>query len=141
MNSKANKVTNCSILNLSKFINQKGNITVLENLKSIPFKVKRIYYLYDIPTGESRGFHAHYDLEQYIIAVSGSFEIILEDGKNDIKFFLNNPNKALHIVPGIWREIVNFSSNAVCLVLASAEYDETDYIRDKNIYIKYKNEK
>ncbi|SHG48433.1 WxcM-like, C-terminal [Flavobacterium micromati] len=123
-------VEDCIIVDLCKIHNDAGNITVLENNKDIPFAVKRIYYLYDVPMGSDRGGHGHYELEQYIVAASGSFTFILDDGVNRKEFFLNNPAKALHIPPGIWREIVNFSSGSICLVLASMEYCESDYIRD-----------
>jgi len=106
--------------------------------KNIPFNVKRVYYLYDIPGGEARGGHAHYELEQYIIAASGSFDVILNDGKNRKIISLNRPNFALHIVPGLWRELDNFSSGSICLVLASHTYDENDYIRDRNEFLKLK---
>ena len=126
----SNSVFDCSVINLSKVSNEAGNITIVENEKNIPFDVKRLYYLYDIPGGESRGGHAHYDLEQFIIAASGSFEVILDDGENKKRVTLNSPDKALHIVPGLWRELDNFSSGSICLILASHKYDENDYIRD-----------
>lgn len=130
MKLKNNTVFDCSVINLSKVSNEAGNITIVENEKNIPFDVKRLYYLYDIPGGESRGGHAHYDLEQFIIAASGSFEVILDDGENKKRVTLNSPDKALHIVPGLWRELDNFSSGSICLILASHKYDENDYIRD-----------
>ena len=130
MKLKNNTVFDCSVINLSKVSNEAGNITIVENEKNIPFAVKRLYYLYDIPGGESRGGHAHYDLEQFIIAASGSFEVILDDGENKKRVTLNSPDKALHIVPGLWRELDNFSSGSICLILASHKYDENDYIRD-----------
>ena len=111
MKLKNNTVFDCSIINLSKIYNETGNITVIENGKNILFDVKRVYYLYDIPGGETRGGHAHYELEQYVIAASGSFDVILDDGKNRKTFTLNRPNLALHIVPGLWRELGNFSSD------------------------------
>ena len=132
---KNNTVFDCTIVDLSKFDNIAGNITVLENGSNIPFEVKRVYYLYDVPGGESRGGHAHYNLEQYIVAASGSFEVILDDGFNKKKVFLNRPNLALHMVPGIWRKLDNFSSGSICMVLASELYSEQDYIRN---YIKFK---
>ena len=104
----------------------------MENQVSIPFNVQRIYYLYDIPGGEERGGHAHYELEQYIIAASGSFDVILDDGKNRKIISLNRPNLALHVVPGLWRELNNFSSGSICMVLASHKYEGKDYIRDYN---------
>jgi hypothetical protein len=138
MNLKNNTVFDCSVIDVSKVHNAAGNITVAENLKNIPFEVKRVYYLYDIPGGEARGGHAHYELEQYIIAVSGSFDVILSDGHNRKIVTLNRPNFALHVVPGLWRELDNFSSGSVCLVLASLKYDESDYIRDYSEFLKIK---
>lgn len=138
MKLKNNTVFDCSVIDVSKVHNEAGNITVVENMKNIPFEVKRVYYLYDIPGGEARGGHAHYELEQYIVAVSGSFDVILSDGQNRKIVTLNRPNIALHIVPGLWRELDNFSSGSVCLVLASLKYDESDYIRDFNEFLKIK---
>jgi len=139
MKLKNNTVFDCSIVDVSKVHNEAGNITVIENGINIPFDVKRIYYLYDIPGGEARGGHAHFELEQYLIAASGSFDVILDDGKNRKIVTLNRPNLALHIVPGLWRELDNFSSGSISLVLASHTYDESDYIRDYNEFIKYIN--
>lgn len=133
-----NTVFDCSIIDISKVHNEAGNITVIENGINIPFDVKRVYYLYDIPGGEARGGHAHYELEQYIIAASGSFDVILDDGKNRKIVTLNRPSLALHIVPGLWRELDNFSSGSISLVLASHEYDEADYIRKYSEFIKNK---
>lgn len=138
MKLKNNTVFDCSIIDVSKVHNEAGNITVIENGINIPFDVKRIYYLYDIPGGEERGGHAHYELEQYLIAASGSFNVILDDGKNRKIVTLNRPNLALHIVPGLWRELDNFSSGSISLVLASHIYDEKDYIRDYNEFLKFK---
>lgn len=133
-------VEDCLIIDLPKIHNESGNITVLENCKEIPFSVKRIYYLYDVPMGSERGGHGHYVLEQYIVAASGSFIFTLDDGINKKDFFLNDPSKALNIKPGIWREIRSFSSGSICLVMASHEYDESDYIRDYEVFLKYTNE-
>ena len=138
MKIKNNTVFDCSVIDVSKVHNEAGNITVAENMKNIPFEVKRVYYLYDIPGGEARGGHAHYELEQYIIAASGSFDVILSDGQNRKTVTLNRPNIALHIVSGLWRELDNFSSGSVCLVLASLKYDESDYIRDYGEFLKIK---
>ena len=135
MNLKNSTISDCSVIDISKVHNDAGNITVLENGQNIPFDIKRVYYLYDIPGGEARGGHAHYELEQYIIAASGSFHVILDDGQNRKTFILNRPNHALHIVPGLWRELHNFSSGAICLVLASHKYDEVDYLRVYDEYI------
>lgn len=131
-------IEDCIIINLPKIQNESGNITVLENCKDIPFAVKRIYYLYDVPMGAERGGHGHYELEQFIIAASGSFTFILDDGINKKEVFLNNPSQALFIKPGIWREIKDFSSGSICLVLASHEYNEEDYIRNYDEYLKYR---
>ena len=141
MKLKNNTVFDCSIIDVSKIHNESGNITVVENGENIPFDIKRIYYLYDVPSGEARGGHAHYELEQYIIAASGSFDIILDDGINTRKISLNRPNIALHLVPGIWRKLENFSSGSITMVLASAHYTENDYIRNYVDYKNYKNEK
>ena len=134
-----NTVFDCSVIDMSKINATTGNITVLENGVNVPFDVKRIYYLYDVPSGEERGGHAHYELEQYIIAASGSFDVVLDDGINRRRILLNRPNLALHIVPGLWRELDNFSSGSICMVLASHTYDESDYIRDYKEFKKNKN--
>jgi len=134
---KKNTVFDCPIVDLSKVHSKVGNITIVENNDQLPFAVKRIYYLYDVPGGEDRGGHAHYELEQYIVAASGSFDVVLDDGKNKQKFTLNRPYLALHIVPGLWRELNNFSSGSVCLVLASHAYEEKDYIREYAEYLKH----
>lgn len=138
MKQKNNTVFDCSLIDIYKVHNEAGNITVLENQKNIPFDVKRIYYLYDIPGGQARGGHAHYELEQYIIAACGSFDVILDDGQDTKTFTLNRPNLALHIIPGLWRELDNFSSGSISLVLASNKYDEDDYIRDYNEFLNFK---
>ena len=133
-------VYDCTIVELDKHHHTKGNITVVENNQTIPFDVQRIYYLYDIPGGESRGGHAHKELRQLIVAASGSFTVTLDDGKVRRSFVLNRPYQGLLVIPGIWRTLDDFSSGAVCLVLASHAYDEDDYIRDYQGFIKYKNE-
>lgn len=134
---KKNRVSDCAIIDLPQVHSIAGNITAIENNKNIPFAVKRIYYLYDIPGGEDRGAHAHKTLQQFIIAASGSFDITLDDGLNKRTISLNHPNRALHLVSGIWRELSNFSSGAICLVLASNIYLEQDYIRDYNEFLTY----
>lgn len=131
-------VFDCKVVELPKIHNESGNITALENNNNIPFDIKRIYYLYDVPMGSERGGHGHYELQQYIVAASGSFTFVLDDGINKKEFFLNDPSKALHIRSGIWREIKDFSSGSICLVLASHEYVESDYIRDYNEFLDYK---
>ena len=111
----------------------------MENSRNIPFDIKRVYYLYDVPGGETRGGHAHKLLHQLIIAASGSFDVLLDDGKNKKVINLNRPYFGLYIIPGIWRELLNFSSGAICLVLASELYSESDYIRNFQIYLEFKN--
>ena len=135
---KNNTVYDCSVAEVSKIHNEAGNITVVENGENIPFDVKRIYYLYDVPGGEARGGHAHYELEQYIVAASGSFDVILDDGKNRKRVTLNRPDMVLHIVSGLWRELENFSSGSICMVLASRLYEESDYIRNYDDFINYR---
>ncbi|PMB25953.1 hypothetical protein CEN47_16365 [Fischerella thermalis CCMEE 5319] len=127
---KKTSVYDCVILPLNKIHNRAGNITIVEGQKNIPFDVKRIYYLYDIPSGEDRGGHAHIELSQLLIAVSGSFNVLLDDGTNKKIVTLNRPDYGLLLVPGIWRELMEFSSGAICLVLASDIYKESDYIRN-----------
>ena len=135
---KNNTVFDCSVIDMSKVHTNVGNITVVENGDNIPFEVKRVYYLYDVPGGEERGGHAHYELEQYIIAASGAFDVVLDDGVNKRRFSLNRPNLALHIVPGLWRRLDNFSSGSISMVLASHIFDEKDYIREYNEFLKLK---
>ena len=138
---KNSSVYDCTIIELDKHhSDRKGNITVVENDKDVPFEVHRTYYLYDVPGGESRGAHAHRELHQLIIAVSGSFSVTLDDGKVKRTFLLNRPYQGLYVVPGIWRTLDDFSSGAVCLVLASHPYNAEDYIRDYDEFISYKNE-
>ena len=133
-------VFDCHVVDISKVHNKSGNITVVENGSNIPFDVKRVYYLYDVPGGEARGGHAHYELEQYIIAASGSFDVTLDDGNDKKTINLNRPNIAIHIVPGLWRSIDNFSSGSICMVLASHFFNEDDYIRDYNKFLALKHD-
>ena len=128
---KNSTVYDCSIIELNRHhSDRKGNLTVVENKSTVPFDVRRVYYLYDVPGGVSRGGHAHRQLFQMIVAVSGSFSVTLDDGTVKRTFLLNRPYKGLLVVPGIWRTLDDFSSGAVCMVLASEGYDATDYIRD-----------
>jgi hypothetical protein len=132
-------VFDCSIIHLPKIHSRQGNITPVENNVNIPFDVKRIYYLYDIPGGESRGAHGHKNLESLIIALSGSFDVTIEDGINKKTVQLNRPYLGLNVKPGMWRDISNFSSGAICLVLASDKYEVEDYFRDYSEYLKFRN--
>jgi len=131
-------VFDCPLLELPRINNRSGNITAIQNKEEIPFDTKRIFYLYDVPGGESRGAHAHKQCHQFLIAASGSFEVQLDDGKVKKTVTLNQPFRGLHIPPGIWASEVNFSSGAICLVLASHNYDESDYIRDYTEFIELK---
>jgi hypothetical protein len=132
-------VYGCSLIHLNQIGDRRGNITAVHGNEEIPFSVKRVFYLYDIPGGESRGAHAHIDCHQFLIAASGSFEVLLNDGKRKRQVLLNMPNLGLHIPPGIWASEFNFSSGSICLVLASHNYSEQDYIRDFNQYLTYIN--
>lgn len=135
---KKNSVYDCVILPLNKIHNRAGNITIIEGNKNVPFDVKRVYYLYDIPGGEDRGGHAHKELRQLIIAASGSFDVLLDDGINKKIVSLNRPDYGLLVVPGIWRELMEFSSGSICLVLASENYSEQDYIREYSNFKTFK---
>lgn len=133
-----NSVFNCSVIELPQVKNRAGNITPITSNINIPFDIKRVYYLYDVPSGETRGGHAHKNLQQLIIAASGSFDVILSDGVNSRTITLNRPNYGLYVTSGIWRELVNFSSGGVLLVLASEVYSEEDYIRDYGTFQAFK---
>lgn len=131
-------VLDCDVIDLDKHhSDRKGNLTVVENGR-LYFDVKRAYYLYDVPGGMSRGSHAHKHLEQLIVAASGSFKVILDDGRQKKSFFLNRPYQGLHVRPGIWRDLEDFSSGAVCLVLASEVYEADDYIRNYEDYLEFR---
>lgn len=132
-------VFDCTMVELDKHhSDRKGNLTVVENESTLPFNVKRVYYLYDVPGGESRGAHAHRGLEQLIVAASGSFRVTLDDGRMKRTFFLNRPYQGLYVKPGIWRDLDDFSSGAVCMVLASEVYDKADYIRDYQEFLDFR---
>jgi len=131
-------IFDCCVLEFNQIHNRSGNITSIQNRSNIPFDVRRIYYLYDVPGGAQRGGHAHKELQQLIVAASGCFDLVIDDGKNKKIVELNRPYYGLQVVPGIWREIINFSSGAICLVLASHKYDANDYIRDYDDFLKYK---
>lgn len=132
-------IDDCRVIELdTHHSNCKGNLSVVEGTKDVPFEVKRVYYLYDVPGGESRGGHAHKTLRQLIVAVSGSFSVTLDDGIQKRTFMLNRPYQGLLVVPGIWRTLDDFSSGAVCLVLASEVYQMDDYVRDYNDFLRLK---
>ena len=130
-------IENNRIIEIPKIVDPRGNLSVIEK-DVIPFEMKRVYYLYDVPSDAFRGGHAHKELFQFLIPISGSFDVLLSDGKNEKTVTLNKPNKGLLIVPGIWRELNNFSSGSVCLVVASDVFKEEDYIRDLSVYVDYK---
>lgn len=132
-------VYDCTMIELDKHhSDRKGNLTVVENGKTLPFDVKRVYYLYDIPGGESRGAHAHRELSQLIIAVSGSFRVTLDDGTVKRSYILNRPYQGLYVKPGIWRDLDDFSAGAVCMVLASDVYKAEDYIRSYDDFMEFR---
>lgn len=140
MNQKCKErfsINDCELLTLNKHSHPNGNITTVTGSKDVPFNIKRIYYLYGVPGGEDRGGHLHKDLYQIIVSVSGSFDVTIDDSYNRKTFTLNRPYQALLLKPGIWRELNNFSSGAVTLVLASDYYNEDDYIRDYDEFALY----
>ena len=135
---KATTVYDCTMVHLPVVYNEAGNITAINNSKEIPFDIKRVYYLYDVPGGESRGGHGHKALHQLIIAGSGSFDITVDDGRIRRTFQLNRPNYGLYLPPGLWRELDNFSSGSICLVMASDTYDANDYLRGYDDFKSFK---
>jgi hypothetical protein len=128
-------LNNCRIIELPKITDPRGNLTFIEGNVHIPFDIKRVYYLYDVPGGAERGGHAHRELNQLIVAMSGSFDILLDDGLEKRRFHLNRSYYGLYVCPMIWRELDNFSSGSVCMVLASNLYDEADYYRDYDQFL------
>lgn len=131
-------IHDCKLIDLRKISDPRGNLTVIEGSEDIPFDIKRVYYLYDVPGGESRGAHAHKQLYQLLIAANGSFSVTLDDGTDKITYNLKRPYVGLLIVPGIWRDLDDFSSGSVCLCLASEHYEEEDYIRKYDEFVNCK---
>ena len=125
-------IEDCKIIELPKISDPRGNLTFIEGMQHIPFDIRRVYYTYDVPGGADRGGHAHKALHQLIIAMSGSFDVTLDDGRNKRKFHLNRSYQGLYVCPMMWRDLDNFSSGSVCMVLASNIYEESDYYRDYN---------
>lgn len=128
-------LNDCKLINLPKISDPRGNLTFVEGSNHIPFDIRRVYYLYDVPGGAERGGHAHKELHQLIIAMSGSFDVVLDDGNEKKRIHLNRSYNGLYVCPMIWRELDNFSSGSVCMVLASNIYDESDYYRNYDEYI------
>jgi dTDP-4-dehydrorhamnose 3,5-epimerase-like enzyme len=129
-------LTGCRVIELPRVADPRGNLTFIEGDEHVPFGIERVYYLYDVPGGESRGGHAHRDLEQFVVAASGSLDVLVDDGVNRERFFLNRSYYGLYIPRMVWRELDNFSSGSVCLVLASRHYDEGDYFRDYGEFLR-----
>ena len=131
-------IKDCRIITLKKHHHANGNLTAVNNGVELPFELRRTFYIYDVPGGAERGGHSHYTCQQFIIAISGSFDVTVDDGNDKYTFTLNRPNQGLLVVPGIWRTLQNFSSGSVCLALASHHFDENDYVRDYNNFLKLK---
>ena len=132
---KTSSIDQCKLIELGKNHHANGNLTVVENGKLIPFDIKRVFYIYDVPGGEERGGHSHKKLQQVIVAISGAFDVLLDDGVNQRSVTLNRPYQGLLVAPGVWRTLHNFSSGSVCLVLASDHYCEEDYVRDYDQFL------
>lgn len=126
----------CRVIDLPKITDRRGNLTFIEGNRHIPFEIQRVYYLYDVPGGSERGGHAHRQLHEFLIAMSGSFDVILNDGAQNRRIHLNRSYYGLYVCPMVWRELDNFSSGSVCMVLASSRYDESDYYRDYSEFLR-----
>jgi len=137
---KVSAINDCRIIDLPKVHFKAGSMSIVDGIKEVPFRVKRAFWIYDIPAGESRGAHAHRECHQFIVAASGSFEVEADDGSEKKVFYLNRPFYGLHIPPGIWAHEMNFSAGAICLVLTSGEFDEKDYIREYSEFKDYLND-
>ncbi|OYU85091.1 MAG: hypothetical protein CFE24_03785 [Flavobacterium sp. BFFFF2] len=138
---RTSTVFDCTMLTLPINHRDNGNLTAINNREEVPFDIQRIYYLYDVPGGLSRGGHAHLELQQLVVALSGSFDIIMDDGKVKRTFTLSRPYMGLYVPAGLWRELDNFSSGSICMVLASQPYSEADYFREYNEFLAWKSEK
>ena len=132
------RIKDCRIITLDKHHHANGNLTAVNNGVELPFNIQRTFYIYDVPGGAERGGHSHYLCQEFIIAISGSFDVTIDDGHDRFTYTLNRPYQGLLVVPGIWRTLQNFSSGSVCLALASHHYDEEDYVRDYNKYLELK---
>ncbi|MBQ0075477.1 MAG: WxcM-like domain-containing protein [Prevotella sp.] len=131
-------MNNAKIIQMAKIADPRGNLSFVQGVKDIPFEIKRVYWIYDVPGGESRGSHAHKELQQLIIAASGSFRVTLDDGKEKQTYYLNKPYEGLYVPSGVWRDLGDFSSGAVCMVLASDYYNADEYIRDYDEFLNYR---
>lgn len=132
------KTESAQIIELPKILDKRGNLSIIEEFKNIPFKIERTYWIYDVPGGESRGGHAYRENEEFIVALSGSFDVVLDDGNNKKVFSLNRSYYGLYVPKGLWREMNNFSTNSLALILSSTVYEEKDYIRDYNEFLEMK---
>jgi dTDP-4-dehydrorhamnose 3,5-epimerase-like enzyme len=128
------------IIQLPKFLDTRGNLSFVEQANHIPFEIKRTYWLYDVPGGENRGGHAYKENQEFIIALSGSFDVVLDDGNHKTTFTLNRSYYGLYVPKGLWREMENFSTNSLAMILSSTNYDANDYIRDYDVFLKMKND-
>ena len=133
-------VDDCKIIELPRFFDPRGNLSFLENNNQLPFEIKRTYWIYDVPGGEKRGGHAYKENQEFIVALSGSFDVVLDDGKEKKTFSLNRSYNGLYVPKGMWREMNNFSTNSLALVLSSTKYDEKDYVRDYQVFLKMTNQ-
>ena len=134
------KVTDCTILDLPKVADGRGNLSIIEENKHIPFKIERAYWIYDVPGGDERGGHAYRTTQEFIVALSGSFDVVIDDGKEQRTFSLNRSYKGLYVPSGLWRVMKNFSTNSLALILASTEYDERDYIMEYESFKQWRND-
>ena len=139
-NHRTARINDCRIISLNRNHHANGNLTAVNNGEELPFDVLRTFYIYDVPGGAQRGGHSHYMSQQFIIAISGSFDVTLDDGQDQFTYTLNRPYQGLLVVPGVWNRLHNFSSGSVCLVLNSHHYDEADYVRDYDKFLELKRE-